>query len=337
MTETKEEKTEKAAAVQEPEQKAETITEKLRHKKRIRRMKHAIVGFVVLLCVLPTVLSIVALAQIRRLDRQLTLSRQVIEDLYGRVGEARRLAEESMAQTENVEITPNAAQPQDARDTSVVEKDPYEDMVKICLTFDDGPSRYTDTILDILASYDVKATFFVNGHPGYEDQYRRIVAEGHTLGMHSYSHEYSSVYADLDGFADDLFQIQTYLKEVTGEDSIFYRFPGGSSNTVHKVDMQSCIRYLDAKGITYFDWNVSGGDALGYTRSVNAIVDSVISQINALDTDTIVILLHDAPGKETTVEALPILIEKLQAMEGSVLVPIDEDTKPVQHVLPEED
>ena len=97
--------------------------------------------------------------------------------------------------------------------------------------------------------------------------------------------------------------------------------------------MQECIDYLDEMGITYFDWNVSIGDALGYERSVNALVDTTMAQINALDAQTIVILMHDAPGKETTVEALPILIEKIQALDNVAIVPITEDVTPVHHVI----
>ena len=105
--------------------------------------------------------------------------------------------------------------------------------------------------------------------------------------------------------------------------------------TVHDMPMQECIDYLDSMGIKYYDWNVSVGDALGYSRSVNAIVDSTMTQIAGLDADTIVILMHDAPGKETTVEALPILIEKIQALDNVVIVPITGEVTPVHHVINE--
>ena len=305
------------------------------HRKRIHTLKKVIVGILLSLLLLPTILSVVALGQIHQLNMQLNQSLLILSDLSMQVQEVRRIAEENNSQ--DVANHTNASQPasrlQQIRMEDVVPADPYEGMVKVCLTFDDGPSRNTDAILDILDSYGIKATFFVNGHPGFEDQYRRIAEEGHTIGMHSYSHVYSDVYADIDGFATDLEEIRSYIRELTGEESIYYRFPGGSSNTVHTMPMQECIDYLDEMGITYFDWNVSIGDALGYERSVNALVDTTMAQINALDAQTIVILMHDAPGKETTVEALPILIEKIQALDNVAIVPITEDVTPVHHVI----
>ena len=305
------------------------------HRKRIHTLKKVIVGILLSLLLLPTILSVVALGQIHQLNMQLNQSLLILSDLSMQVQEVRRIAEENNSQ--DVAIDTNASQPasrlQQIRMEDVVPADPYEGMVKVCLTFDDGPSRNTDAILDILDSYGIKATFFVNGHPGFEDQYRRIAEEGHTIGMHSYSHVYSDVYSDIDGFATDLEEIRSYIRELTGEESIYYRFPGGSSNTVHTMPMQECIDYLDEMGITYFDWNVSIGDALGYERSVNALVDTTMAQINALDAQTIVILMHDAPGKETTVEALPILIEKIQALDNVAIVPITEDVTPVHHVI----
>lgn len=306
------------------------------HRQRIRHLKRMIIGVLLSLLLLPTILSIVALGQIHQLNTQLNQSLLILADLSEQVQEVRRIAEEN--NTQAVEMESHASKPaepvqQITREENEVPADPYEGMVKVCLTFDDGPSRNTDAILDVLASYGVKATFFVNGHPGLEAQYQRIVNEGHTIGMHSYSHVYSDVYGNLDGFAEDLDQIQSYIREVTGAESIYYRFPGGSSNTVHTMDMQDCISYLDANGIEYFDWNVSVGDALGYTRSVSEIVESTMTQIYTLDADTIVILMHDAPGKETTVEALPILIEKIQALDNVAIVPITEDVTPVHHVI----
>lgn len=212
-------------------------------------------------------------------------------------------------------------------------KSPYDNMIKVYLTFDDGPSANTNNILDVLAEYGVKATFFVNGHEGYENQYIRIVEEGHTIAMHSFSHSYKDVYKDLDSFADDLYKIQSYIMDLTGVNCTFYRFPGGSSNTVCRVSMKDCIDYLNAKGIRYYDWNVAGNDAVVNGASVNTIVNNVIGQIASCEDDTIIILLHDSGDKSTTVEALPIIIEKIANMDNVVLLPITDDTKPIHHIL----
>ncbi len=98
-----------------------------------------------------------------------------------------------------------------------------------------------------MAQYGVKATFFVVGKEGYADQYRRIVEDGHTLAMHSYSHRYNEVYASLDAYKADLTKLHDYLYELTGEDCRFVRFPGGSSNTVSTVSMWDLIDYLDSE------------------------------------------------------------------------------------------
>ena len=99
------------------------------------------------------------------------------------------------------------------------------------------------------------------------------------------------------------------------------------------MDMSDCIEYLDVKGIRYFDWNVSGGDALSEPHSAAQIVNSVCSQVQAVEGDTAVVLLHDAAGKRSTVEALPVIIEKLMAMDDVVILPITEETKEVHHVV----
>lgn len=110
---------------------------------------------------------------------------------------------------------------------------------KVYLTFDDGPSSNTGRILDILAEYDVKATFFVVGktEEKYQSLYKRIVEEGHTLAMHSFSHKYNEIYQSRESYVEDLSKLQEFLYETTGVWCRYCRFPGGSSNTVSRVDM----------------------------------------------------------------------------------------------------
>lgn len=201
---------------------------------------------------------------------------------------------------------------------------------RVYLTFDDGPSSNTDRILDILDQYGVKATFFVVGKEGYAEQYKRIVEEGHTLGMHSYSHKYNEIYASLDAYKQDLTKLHDFLYELTGEDCDIVRFPGGSSNTISKVDMWDLIDYLNEEDMVYFDWNVSSGDAAKGYISANQIVGNVLNNIN--NYNNVVILFHDAAGKNTTVDALPSIIEKILESENTVLLPISKDTVRVQHL-----
>ena len=190
------------------------------------------------------------------------------------------------------------------------------DVHKVYLTFDDGPSENTDAILDVLSEYDVKATFFVVGK---EDEasvaiYQRIVDEGHTLGMHSYSNKYSLIYQSEDAFEADF---------------RYYRFPGGSSNQISNVPMSSLIRFLNSEDVVYYDWNVSAGDAANAAYTPEELVENVVSDVSKYKTS--VVLLHDSEDKSTTVEAVEPLIEALQDMDAEIL-PIDEDTQVIQYV-----
>jgi peptidoglycan/xylan/chitin deacetylase (PgdA/CDA1 family) len=201
----------------------------------------------------------------------------------------------------------------------------------VYLTFDDGPSIYTDEILDILAEYDVKATFFVCGKPDakYTDSYKRIVDEGHTLGMHSYSHKYSDIYSSVDAFSEDLKKLKHFLFDTTDVLPKYYRFPGGSSNKVTKVDIHELMDVLDTEGVTYFDWNVSAGDdRAGATK--DTIYNNIVGNIPKFK--HCIVLMHDAADKKSTVEALPEVIEAIKAMDDTVIVPITDDTLPVQHI-----
>lgn len=210
--------------------------------------------------------------------------------------------------------------------------DPEKAAHKVYLTFDDGPSSYTEQILDILDKYGVKATFFVIGKEDEESLrlYKEIVDRGHTLGMHSYSHKYAEIYKNSTAFEQDFEKIFTLLTETTGIEPQFYRFPGGSSNTVSKVDMHKCTEYLKNRGITHFDWNVTSGDANTNGVAVESIVDA--STFDIMTRGTSVILFHDTVTKGTTVEALPIVIERIMAMEDTAILPITSSTELVQHI-----
>ena len=206
-------------------------------------------------------------------------------------------------------------------------------MQLVYLTFDDGPSKYTDEILDILKEHGVKATFFVLAQEGYDDQYNRIIAEGHTLGMHSYTHKYSEIYKDLDSFKLDIVSLSDFLVGKTGIRPRFYRFPGGSSNDVSKVGTDDMIHFLTEQGYVYYDWNVTSEDASSTMKDTNVIVRNVLNGIG--NKSQSVVLMHDAATKRTTVEALPIIIESLQKKDNVVFLPITDKTKQVYHVKPE--
>ncbi len=203
---------------------------------------------------------------------------------------------------------------------------------KVYLTFDDGPSANTDRILDILDEYGVKATFFVTGEgkEKFAGEYIRIVEDGHTLGMHSYSHRYSEVYASADAFRDDFKKLQEYLYETTGAWSRIYRFPGGSSNTVSRIPVTEFIDLLNEEGIVYYDWNIVSGDAVEGGISAERITKNCLSGIDQYD--ECMILMHDAKDLNSTVEALPEIIETIKERGDCVILPITDETVPIQHI-----
>ena len=163
-----------------------------------------------------------------------------------------------------------------------------------------------------------------------EDALRRIVEEGHTLGMHSYTHDYDQIYESVESFAEDFERVRDYLYEVTGVESTVYRFPGGSSNAVSHIDMREFAEYLDSQEIRFFDWNISSGDGGSFLVPVEMLIENCTATIK--DHGTSVVLMHDGTAKSTTLEALPEIIETIQAMEDTVLLPITDETSVVQHI-----
>ena len=208
----------------------------------------------------------------------------------------------------------------------------HSDKPNVYLTFDDGPSENTDHILDSLEEYNVRATFFCLAKEGKENtaRYKRIVEEGHTLAMHSYSHNYQTIYANLDAFKEDVLKISDFLYEATGIRPEYYRFPGGSSNTVSKVSMKKCIRYINKKKLTYFDWNAQNDDATGKTYTASQLVSHAMEGVGKAG-DNVVLLMHDEKTKAATAESIPKLIQTLKDA-GYDILPITEKTPPVQHV-----
>lgn len=204
---------------------------------------------------------------------------------------------------------------------------------KVYLTFDDGPSIYTDEILDILKRYNVKATFFVTGmNVGQYGEYlQKILDDGHALGIHTYSHVYNDIYSSLEAFQEDFYKLRDYIYETTGEDVKIYRFPGGSSNSIVSAEVrEQIIKWLKEEGIQYYDWNVSSGDASSTLLSSEKITENSLKGIE--NCNTAIVLLHDSGGKKSTVEALPLIIEGINRLDDTILLPIDEETVAIQQI-----
>ena len=168
----------------------------------------------------------------------------------------------------------------------------------IYLTFDDGPGPYTERLLNLLANYGVKATFFVTGNgPDYDDMIGRAYREGHAIGVHSYTHDYSRIYANEQAFFDDFQAMEDLIYSQTGSYTRLFRFPGGSSNTVSRNYnygiMSRLARYMTDMGYVFFDWNVTSGDA-GETTSTYRVAENVK---NGCSEHTVcVVLQHDIKG-----------------------------------------
>lgn len=302
-----------------------------KRQRRVQRLKRLIVIMLVMVFVIPVTISIVLAVQLHGLGKQVNELQTEIASMQIQLEEQKVNAADSQELTEeeasaDIQTLENQNVWSESSGTTPADSGIH----KVYLTFDDGPSANTDQILDILDEYGVKATFFVVGKEGYNDQYRRIVEEGHTLGMHSYSHVYHDIYESVEAYGQDLEKLHTYLYELTGVDSRIVRLPGGSSNTVSKDKIQDIIAYLGQQGMTYYDWNVSSGDAASGYVSAQQIADNVLNHVS--EHHTSIVLMHDASGKNTTVEALPIILEKILESDNMVLLPITEDTVPIQHV-----
>lgn len=168
----------------------------------------------------------------------------------------------------------------------------------IYLTFDDGPGPYTSKLLDILAKYNVKATFFVV-NTGYLDILPRIVQEGHSVGVHCYSHDFPTVYASDEAYLADLQRMRDVIYSYTGYWTNILRFPGGSSNTISRWYCSGIMTRMTQKveemGMRYFDWNIDSYDAGGATTRYE-VYCNVANSIAGSSRQSFVVLQHDLWG-----------------------------------------
>ncbi|MBC8588741.1 polysaccharide deacetylase family protein [Paratissierella segnis] len=177
------------------------------------------------------------------------------------------------------------------------------------LTFDDGPSlTVTPRILDILDEYDIKATFFVIGRMAekHPEMLQRIYQKGHSIGNHSYSHNYSYIYKNTSNFIGEINKTNDILKDVLGEDfdSKLIRFPGGSFGKDGKF-----IKAAVDAGYKYYDWNSLNGDAEGKRFSKDRLIKRF--KDTSKNKKKLIVLMHDTDAKDTTADALSDIIEYL--------------------------
>ena len=310
---------------------SEALEQQRQRRNRINRMKTGIIVTITVWMLVSLLAIILLTVQVARLSSHVKRLEKA-----GQTTVSQNIPDSENVQAADTESSGQETQ-KSAYDKVVTGIDSGDNMAKagdahkVYLTFDGGPDENTDKILDVLDKYGVKATFFVVGDDSKDMQevYKRIVKDGHTLGMHSYSNKYSQIYQSDEAFEEDFERLRDELYQVTGVNSIYYRFPGGSSNQISNVPMNDFIHYLNEQGVIYYDWNVSAGDAASNAYSSEEIVANVMDDVVKYKTS--VVLLHDASDKSATVEALAPLIEALNEM-GAEILPIDEDTSVIQYV-----
>ena len=186
--------------------------------------------------------------------------------------------------------------------------------------------------MDILKEKDIKATFFVVNHSDdFDNLVKREFKEGHTIGLHSYTHNYKKIYSSSNNYFEDLKKISDKVKEVTGEETKIIRFQGGGSNTVSRGYSKGIMTYLTNevinRGYHYFDWNVSSGDA-GGAKNSKQVYNNVTKGLRKNRAN--IVLMHDFENNYKTLNALRDIID-YGIRNGYTFQAIDMTTPLVRH------
>ena len=180
------------------------------------------------------------------------------------------------------------------------------------LTFDDGPSDNTFDILDILQEKDVPATFFILGSAITDEGeacLRRMANEGHTIGIHTYSHMCNEIYCSIERYLDDFNTVYQQIYEITGRRVSIYRFPWGSNNGYSKEIKEALMDEMERRGFICYDWNVSANDSVGKPTAYSILhnIEKDLEQHNYP-----IILMHDSVINDLTARVLPDIIEMIR-------------------------
>lgn len=181
------------------------------------------------------------------------------------------------------------------------------------LTFDDGPSKNTKRILKVLDKYKIKATFFVVGNlinKEYGMLIKEMASNGHSIGIHTYSHNYKQIYFSKEQYLEDFYKAEDTIAQYLNNKTSIYRFPGGSCNCFIGAYKKDIIEELENKNYSYYDWNVSGEDSLN-KPTVDSIIANVVKDYKCFEKP--IILLHDGVNNENTVYALTAIIENIKS------------------------
>jgi len=279
--------------------------------------------------------------QIAEKDKQIKEKDNKISSLNSRVTELEKLKADKLYPTKPllpaVSVDTSAVNSiKEAENLRLAAQNKMANGNKICfLTFDDGPNMYTEKILTTLKQYNVKATFFVTQQNGVSVQYKHLIKraydEGHAIGVHTASHEYSQIYKSEAAYLADFNKMNGVIKSLIGKEVDIFRFPGGSSNAVSKSYcrgiMSKLVVTMTKKGYQYFDWNVGSGDANYPTPNSSTIARNVINGCKGRSSACV--LMHD---KSVTANALPTIIVELKK-QGFVFLPLTVDNYGYHHGL----
>ena len=195
----------------------------------------------------------------------------------------------------------------------VVNTSPKQEEKIAYLTFDDGPSEITPGILDTLKKYDATATFFLIGGEITEERewiVKREIAEGHSIGVHTFCHKKDEMYCNKEYFWDDFEKCEKRIEEVTGKEVRLHRFPWGSNNGYVCPIVDDLLEELQKRKIKSFDWNVSGEDSVAASVPMSTIYHNVEKDVSRFSHP--VILLHDSATMKNTEAVLGEIIEMVQ-------------------------
>ena len=189
------------------------------------------------------------------------------------------------------------------------------DKKRAFLTFDDGPSSQTESILNILKEQNIKATFFVLGSrvEAMPEMVKKIYDEGHYIANHGYSHKYSEIYASPQSVLDEYTRCNDAVRNAIGEpeyNSHLFRFPGGLAGGSYAEIKQQAKELLNQNNVVNVDWNALNGDT-EIQKPTREIELQRIKETTE-NKNSVVILMHDTPAKHVTVEALPQIIQYLK-------------------------
>ncbi len=304
--------------------------EKIMYWGSVKSFKHIILLFIVILIVLPIIAAVSLLFKSQKLSDELNTVKALADKstinpiLVDKIESAEQSSqiETPVAESESIDYQldyPDLYATPVAKKLSKGEK-------KVYLTFDDGPSKQTPKILDVLDEFQVKATFFVvyKNDEFSNSMYKEIVNRGHTIGVHSASHNYNKIYSSVEYYLEDFNKMYLHIYELTGVKIDLFRFPGGSINSHNQSTYQPIIAEMIRRGFTFHDWNVQSGDT---TKNVTKelIYNNVVN--NVLKRNKSVVLMHDILSEVATVQALPEIIEEIKR-EGFSIDKLDATVAP---------